>query len=88
MSTVRSFMYIKNKRGLNTDPCGTTEMICICSEVWPYNPLITNPTKCSDTLKQFIAKKPTNCLSVFDQFCGVGAQRVDYSLFALLEIVF
>ena len=32
------------------------------------NPLSANPTKCSNTLKQFVSKLPTNCLSVFDHF--------------------
>ena len=29
------------------------------------NPLSDNPTKWSNTLKQFVGKFPTNCLSVF-----------------------
>ena len=33
-----------------------------------FNPLSANPTKWSDTLKQFISKLPTNCLSVSDHF--------------------
>ena len=33
-----------------------------------FNPLSTNPTKWSNTLKQFVGKLPTNCLSVFDHF--------------------
>ena len=32
------------------------------------NPLSTNITKWSNTLKQFVAKLPMNCLSVFDHF--------------------
>ena len=28
--------------------------------------LCTNPTKCSNTLKQLVDNLPTNCLSVFD----------------------
>ena len=32
------------------------------------NPLIANPTKWSNTLKQFVSILPTNCLSVFDRF--------------------
>ena len=31
------------------------------------NPLSANPTKCSDTLKQFVSKLARNCLSKFDQ---------------------
>ena len=32
------------------------------------NPLSTNPTKWSNTLKQFVSNLPKNCLSVFDHF--------------------
>ena len=35
------------------------------------NPLRANPTKWSNTLKQFVGKLPTNCLSVFDHFVGL-----------------
>ena len=35
------------------------------------NPLSANPTKWSNTLKQFVNKLPTNCLSVFDNFMGL-----------------
>ena len=33
-----------------------------------FNPLRANPTKSSNTLKQFVCNLPTNCLSVFDHF--------------------
>ena len=32
------------------------------------NALSANPIKWSNTLKQFVGKFPTNCLSVFDHF--------------------
>ena len=32
------------------------------------NPLSANPTKWPNTVKQFVGKMPTNCLSVFDHF--------------------
>ena len=32
----------------------------------------TNPTKWTNTLKQFVGKLPTNCLSVFDHFVGLA----------------
>ena len=32
------------------------------------NPLGANSIKWSNTLKQFVSKLPTNCLSVFDHF--------------------
>ena len=37
-------------------------------ELVQFNPLHANPTKWSNTLKQFVSKLPTNCLSVFDHF--------------------
>ena len=36
------------------------------------NPLSANITKWSNTLKQFVDKMPTNCLSVFDHFVGLA----------------
>ena len=33
-----------------------------------FNRLIVNPTKWSNTLKQFVGNLPTNCLIVFDHF--------------------
>ena len=37
-----------------------------------FNLLSANFTKCSNILKQFVAKLPTNCLSVFDHFVGLA----------------
>ena len=34
----------------------------------PFNPLSANPTKWSNTLKQFVGNLSTNYLSVFDHF--------------------
>ena len=36
------------------------------------NPLSANPEKWSNTLKQFVANLPTNCLSVFDHFMNLA----------------
>ena len=36
------------------------------------NPISANPTKWSNTLKQFVDKLPTNCLSVFDHFVNLA----------------
>ena len=36
------------------------------------NPLSANPTKLSNTLKQFVGKLPTNCLSAFGHFVGLA----------------
>ena len=37
-----------------------------------FNPLRANPTKWSNTLKQFVGNLPTNCLSVFNHFVGLA----------------
>ena len=37
-----------------------------------FNTLSTNPTKWSNTLKQFVGNLPTNCLSVFEHFVGLA----------------
>ena len=36
------------------------------------NSLSANPTKWSNTLKQFVGNLPTNCLKVFDHFLGLA----------------
>ena len=36
------------------------------------NPLRANPTKWPNTLKQFVGKLPTNCLSVFGHFINLA----------------
>ena len=36
-----------------------------------FNLLSSNLTKWSNTLKQFVGKLPTNCLSVLDHFVGL-----------------
>ena len=36
-----------------------------------FNPLSANFTESSNTLKQFVGKLPTNCLSLFDHFVGL-----------------
>ena len=37
-----------------------------------FNTLNANPTKWSNTLKQFLGNLPTNCLNVFDHFVGLA----------------
>ena len=39
-----------------------------------FNPLSANFTKWSNTLKQFVGKLPTNCLSAFDHFVGLASK--------------
>ena len=41
------------------------------------NPLSANPTKWSNTLKQFVGKLPTNCLSVFDHFVKLALKGLN-----------
>ena len=43
--------------------------------------LSANPTKWSNTLKQFVGKLTTNCLSVFDHFVGLALKEL-YHMFA------
>ena len=40
------------------------------------NPLSANPTKWSNTLKQFVDSLTVNCLSVFDHFVGLAIKRL------------
>ena len=47
-----------------------SKIIKVVSE--SLNPLSANPTRWSNTLKQFVGKLPTNCLSVFDHFVGLA----------------
>ena len=49
------------------------------------NPLSANPTKWSNTLKQFIGSWPTNCLSVFDHFVGLSLKGQNALLAAILS---
>ena len=51
-----------------------------------FNPLSANPTKWSNTLKQFGGNLPTNCLSVFDYFVGLTLKglKIKNSSFSLL----
>ena len=44
------------------------------------NPVNANTTKWSNTLKQFVASLPTNCLSVFDHFVGLALKRLSIDL--------
>ena len=40
------------------------------------NPLSANITKWSNTLKQFVGKLPTNCLSVFNHFVRLALKKL------------
>ena len=43
------------------------------------NPLSANPTKWSNTLKQFVGKLPTTYLSVFNDFVGLALKGLSKS---------
>ena len=63
-----------------------------CILIWKYvcglrmqfpdrlNPLSANPTKWSNTLKQFVGKLPTNCLSVFDHFVKLALKGLIWNV--------
>ena len=53
--------------------------------------LSANPTKWSNTLKQFVGKLPTNCLSVFGPFVGFalkGLKKLGNFMLFSFPIVF
>ena len=51
------------------------DMLCHMSNTYRhaafFNPLSANPTKWSNTFKQFVGNLSTNCLSVFDHFMNL-----------------
>ena len=51
---------------------------CSCQTF--LNSLSANPTKWSNTLKQFVGNLPTNCLSVFDHFMNLALNGLISSL--------
>ena len=51
------------------------------------NPLRANLTKWPNTLKQFVDKLPTNCLSVFDHFVGLALKEWQIVYFHSPEII-
>ena len=54
--------------------------ICICIFIIFINPLSASFTKWSNTLKQFVGKLPTNCLSVFDHFVGLALKGLSLKM--------
>ena len=51
------------------------------------NPLSTNFTKWPNTLKQFVGKLPTNCLSMFDHFLGLALKGLDSKMNVYLDVL-
>ena len=67
-------------------------------EAWNWtssvNPLSTNLTKWSNTLKQFFGNLTTNCLSVFDHFMGLALKglsdkdiQIQYNLVPFIYVL-
>ena len=46
-----------------------------------FKPLNANPTKWSNTLKQFVGNLPTNCLIVFDHFVGLAFKGLNVTAY-------
>ena len=70
----------KAKKPLNSYFCRKTplDMLDRVLNTTLLNPLSTNPTKWSNTLKQFVGNLPTNCLSVFDHFVGLPFKELNF----------
>ena len=53
------------------------------------NSLSANPTKWSDTFKQFVGNLPMNCFSVFDHFVGLALKGLrGLTCYAILFVIF
>ena len=50
------------------------------------NPLSANPTKWSNTFKQFLGNLPTDCFSVVDHFVGLALKRLRFILKVKLKL--
>ena len=51
------------------------------------NPSSAIPTKWSNTLKQFVGKLPTNCLSVFGHFVGLALKGLKYTFVLFTSLI-
>ena len=52
------------------------------------NPLSANPTKWSNTLKQFVGKLPMNCLRVFDHFVGLALKGLNMLAHDVIKLLY
>ena len=50
--------------------------------------LSANPTKWSNTLKQFVGKLPTNCFSVVDHFVKLALKGLNKTMFSVGDFKF
>ena len=51
-----------------------------------FNPLSANPTKWSNTLKQFVGKLSTNWLSVFEHFVKLALKGLKTQFLVIIRI--
>ena len=54
-------------------------LVFVLTYAHKFNPLSANPTKWSNTLKQFVGKLTMNCLSVFEHFVGLALKGLRFS---------
>ena len=66
---VLSFNLISSTSETFLEICQTSKMELFAKIV---NPLSANPTKWTNTLKQFVGNMLANCFSVFDHFVGLA----------------
>ena len=52
------------------------------------NPLGANPTKLSNTLKQFVGRLPTNCLNVFEHFVELALKGLNRLIYCAAAFAF
>ena len=71
-----------NKMGINTNINTSSNHPLMVQKIvvnsFSVNPLSVKITKWSNTLKQFVDKLPTNCLSVFDHFVTLVLKGLKY----------
>ena len=85
--TVKSFikMHIQHKdTKINISEDGKRHLGALISSK-SFNPLSANPTKWSNTLKQFVGNFPTTCLIVFDHFWGLALKRLSRNMWRKIQ---
>ena len=83
--TITTTRGIKNVQQL---PLENINQTCLYSIfVIQVNPLSANPTKWSNTLKQFVGNLPTNCLNVFDHFVGMALKGLTNSFASHSKVI-
>ena len=63
-----------------------TELYMLVSTV-NFSPLSANPTKWSNTLKQFVGNLQTNFLSVFDHFVGLVLKGLRMKMIGMIILI-